>query len=231
MAGFRTHITVSTLTGIGYGAAAHMVYQVPLPTCILAGGLCSVSGMLPDLDSDSGVPLRESVAFGAAVVPMMLMERLRHYDLATETIVLIGALVYLAVRFGFARILKKYSVHRGMFHSIPAALLAAEFAFLLATGSFEMRVFKAGGVLAGYMSHLVLDEIWSVEWIGYRFRLKKSFGTAVKLWGDGIGSNLLTYAGVGLLTYMIFYDCTLSSLPGAREVENVARTAVDQYLR
>jgi membrane-bound metal-dependent hydrolase YbcI (DUF457 family) len=231
MAGFRTHITVSTLTGIGYGAAAHMVYQVPLPTCILAGGLCSVSGMLPDLDSDSGVPLRESVAFGAAVVPMMLMERLRHYDLATETIVLIGALVYLAVRFGFARILKKYSVHRGMFHSIPAALLAAEFAFLLATGSFEMRVFKAGGVLAGYMAHLVLDEIWSVEWIGYRFRFKKSFGTALKLWGDGIGSNLLTYAGVGLLTYMIFYDCTLSSLPGAREVENVARTAVDQYLR
>lgn len=231
MAGFRTHITVSTLTGIGYGAAAHMVYQVPLPTCILAGGLCSVSGMLPDLDSDSGVPLRESVAFGAAVVPMMLMERLRHYDLATETIVLIGALVYLAVRFGFARILKRYSVHRGMFHSIPAALLAAEFAFLLATGSFEMRVFKAGGVLAGYMAHLVLDEIWSVEWIGYRFRFKKSFGTALKLWGDGIGSNLLTYAGVGLLTYMIFYDCTLSSLPGAREVENVARTAVDQYLR
>jgi len=231
MAGFRTHITVSTLTGIGYGAAAHLVYQVPLPTCILAGGLCSVSGMLPDLDSDSGVPLRESVAFGAAVIPMMLMERLRHYDLATETIVLIGALVYLAVRFGFARILKKYTVHRGMFHSIPAALLAAELAFLLASGAFEMRVFKAGGVLAGYMSHLVLDEIWSVQWLGYRFRFKKSFGTALKLWGDGIGSNLLTYAGVGLLTYMIFYDSTLSSLPGAHEVENVARTAVDQYLR
>ncbi len=90
MAGFRTHITVSTFTGIGYGTAAHLLYQVPLPTCILAGGLCSVAGMLPDLDSDSGVPLRESVAFGAAVVPMMLMERLRHYDLATETIVLVG---------------------------------------------------------------------------------------------------------------------------------------------
>ena len=231
MAGFRTHITVSTFTGIGYGTAAHLLYQVPLPTCILAGGLCSVAGMLPDLDSDSGVPLRESVAFGAAVVPMMLMERLRHYDLATETIVLVGAMVYLAVRFGFARILKKYTAHRGMFHSIPAALFAAEFGFLLATGSVDMRAFKAGAILAGYMSHLVLDEIWSVEWIVYRFRLKQSFGTALKFWSDKIASNLVAYAGVGLLTYLIFHDNTLSSLPGAKEVENVARTAVEQYLR
>jgi len=55
MAGFKTHITVSTLTGIAYGAWGYHS-GAPLETCILAGGLCSVSGMLPDLDSDSGRP-------------------------------------------------------------------------------------------------------------------------------------------------------------------------------
>ena len=52
------------------------MYGVPWPTCVLAGGLCGVSGMLPDIDSDSGRPLHESMAFAAAVVPMMLLHRL-----------------------------------------------------------------------------------------------------------------------------------------------------------
>ena len=43
MAGFKTHITTSTVLGIGYGAGAHVLYNVPLPTCALAAGLCSVS--------------------------------------------------------------------------------------------------------------------------------------------------------------------------------------------
>ncbi|MEA1949803.1 MAG: metal-dependent hydrolase, partial [Planctomycetota bacterium] len=59
MAGFRTHITVSSLAGVGYGAGAHLLFDMPVPTCLLAGGLCGVAGMLPDIDSDSGRPLRE----------------------------------------------------------------------------------------------------------------------------------------------------------------------------
>src|SRR5688500_4290560 len=50
MAGFKTHITTSTVLGVGYGVGAHMLYGVPIPTCALAAGLCSVSGMLPDID-------------------------------------------------------------------------------------------------------------------------------------------------------------------------------------
>ena len=41
-------------------------------------GVCAASrGMLPDLDSGPGVPLRESVSFAAAVVPMLMIEPLR----------------------------------------------------------------------------------------------------------------------------------------------------------
>ncbi|MEK6238433.1 MAG: hypothetical protein N2C14_27260, partial [Planctomycetales bacterium] len=60
MAGFRTHVTVSSLAGIGYGAAGFLVLDMPAPTCRLAGGMCGVAGMRPDVDSVSGLPLRET---------------------------------------------------------------------------------------------------------------------------------------------------------------------------
>src|SRR5688500_14827490 len=119
MAGFKTHITTSTVLGVGYAAGGHVLYGMPLPACLLAGGLCSVSGMLPDIDSDSGVPLRESLAFAAAIVPMLMVERFRELGLAPESIALGGAILYLAIRFGLGGMLKRYTVHRGMFHSLP----------------------------------------------------------------------------------------------------------------
>ena len=69
MAGFQTHITVSTLAGVGYGVWGYSC-GAPVQTCVLAGGLCSVSGMLPDLDSESGRPVQEISCFAAAVVPL-----------------------------------------------------------------------------------------------------------------------------------------------------------------
>ena len=57
------------LCGVG------LSYGFPIQSCLLAGGLCSVAGILPDLDSDSGVPYRESVAFISAFVPLLLINR------------------------------------------------------------------------------------------------------------------------------------------------------------
>lgn len=204
MAGFRTHITVSTAAGVAYGAGAWYAFEIPWPTCLLAGGLCSVSGMLPDVDSDTGTPLRESLAFGAAIVPMMLIERWRTLGFSNELIVLCGAGLYLAIRFGFGAILKHLTVHRGMFHSLPAAAIVTGVAFLVSSGSLEMRLFKSGGVLAGFLSHLLLDEVWSVDLRG--LRIKKSFGTALKMWGDNGWANLVTFAQLLLVTLLVLND-------------------------
>jgi hypothetical protein len=207
MAGFRTHITTSTVLGIGYGAGAHLLYNVPLPTAGLAAALCSVSGMLPDIDSDSGVPLRESLAFAAAVVPMLMLERFRELQFAPETIALAGAVIYLAIRFGLGGMLKRYTVHRGMFHSLPAAVIFGEVAFLIChSDDLNLRLYKAGAVVLGVMSHLVLDEIWSISFRGGIPRLKKSFGTAIKVWGDDLWANFSTYAKLGLLTWLVWND-------------------------
>lgn len=195
MANFKTHITASTTLGIGYGVGGYLLLDMSVESAVLATGLCSVAGMLPDLDADKGRPLKEGMAFLAAVTPMLMVERLMHLQLAPEAMVAIAALLYVLVRFGLTRIIQKFTVHRGMFHSLPAAVIAAELGFLACMCSDNnQRVYKACAVLLGFMSHLLLDELWSIEWKFGRVRLKRSFGTAVKIWGRTTGANLVTLA-------------------------------------
>ncbi len=222
--------------GVGYGVSAHLLYEVPIPTCVLAGGLCSVSGMLPDVDSNAGRPLRESMAFAAAVVPMMMIDRFRHFGMSPESIVLAGAGIYLVIRFVIGGFLRKYTVHRGMFHSLPAAIIAGEFAFLVASGEcVRIRAYKAGGVLLGYLSHLLLDELYSIEWHRGRLRLKQSFGSAVKLFGTKWWPNISTLAKLIVLTYLVLKE------PGWMEqhyhdqiappIQETASKAIDRVIR
>ena len=212
MANFKTHITTSTVLGVGYGAAGVWLLrepsgEVPIATCLLGAGLCSISGILPDLDSDSSIPLRETVAFSAAVVPMLMIHRFAHLGLDHEQMVLVGVALYLAIRFGFFALLRRYTVHRGMFHSIPAALIAAELGFLLCScETMAPRYYKAGAVLFGYMIHLTLDELYAIEWRRGRWRLKKSFGTALKFWGTSSFANASTYAKLAVLALIAFQD-------------------------
>jgi hypothetical protein len=191
--------------------------------------------MLPDLDSDSGKPLRESLAFAAAIVPMMMIERLKQFELTSEYLVLAGAFAYLFIRFGVGEMLKRYTVHRGMFHSIPAAIIDGELAFLVASGPLELRIYKAGGVVLGYLVHLSLDELYSIEWYRGRLRLKRSFGTALKMYSRKWWPNGSTYIKLVLLTLLVLKE------PGwmnqvydqqvGEPIHRTAKQAQDQFLR
>jgi hypothetical protein len=233
MPGFKIHISASTVLGVGYGAGALVGYDVPLPTCLLAAGLCSVSGMLPDLDSGPGIPLRESLSFAAAIVPMLLFDRARHTGWSHESLVLSGALVYFAIRFGLGWFLRQYSVHRGIFHSIPVCLVFAGLAFLLCnTGSLPLRYYKAGAVVIGFMSHLILDEIWSVERSGLGVHVKSSFGTAVKFYSPCWWSNALAYAALLAVGVLVFNDPIWADVnPAAARLHEVASEIVDRVDR
>lgn len=256
MAGFRMHVTTSTVLGCGYAGAGYALYDMPPETALVAGALCGFSGMLPDLDSDYGVPLRETMAFTAAVAPMLLVGRFQTLALSHDAMVLVAISMYLFVRFGITKMIRKYTVHRGMFHSIPAGLVFAGIAFLICgTSPIDIRCYKAGGVLAGFMSHLLLDEIYSIEFKSGRWRIKRSFGTAMKVWGDDRWANFSTYAKLVIVGMMIlgeptvlerlesrhpsfagqyqqFQDNfgTISSLPGAQQVLDAARTATGNYV-
>jgi membrane-bound metal-dependent hydrolase YbcI (DUF457 family) len=206
MADFKTHIGTSCTLGAGY-AALGAYYGLPIEAALVAGGLCGLGGMLPDIDSDSGVPVRETMGFAAAVTPMLLVDRFQHLGLNYEQMVLAGGLSYLFVRFGIARLLMHYTVHRGMFHSIPALLIFSGVAFLLCGyGNLHLRYFKAGGVFLGAFSHLALDEIYSVQWTSGRWRFKSSFGTALKLWGDSAWGNFSVYSKLVIVAVLILSE-------------------------
>ena len=194
MPDFRVHMTGSTLVGAGYAAAAWGMGAMPPMTCALAGGLCAVSGMLPDLDSGPSTTLKESVAFTAAVMPLLMLHRFQQWGLSMEAMILAGAAIYLAIRFGLTWILENHSVHRGMFHSLPAGLIAGLVAYLAFSAEVPLRRYViASAVVLGFITHLVLDEIWAVKngWFGPK--MKKGFGTALKFYGPEAWSNLLTY--------------------------------------
>ncbi len=177
----------------------------PIESSLVAGGLCGVAGMLPDLDSDTGIPIRESMGFAAGIVPVLLIDRFHSLGLPYDRMVLVAAAMYFLIRFAGGSLLGRFSVHRGMFHSIPAALTFAGVAFLICGPANDeyVRYLKAGGVFFGVMSHLFLDELYSVEWKGGNWRLKRSSGTAVKLWGKNGWANFSCYAKLAVVGTMV----------------------------
>jgi hypothetical protein len=209
MAGYRTHLAVSSALGAAYGAAGFFALGYDWGAAALAGGLTAAGGLLPDLDSDSGVPVREMFGLAAAFAPFLLYHRLstdRKFDTPEKVIaVLVG--LYLFIRYGLSALFKRLTVHRGMYHSIPAMLIAGLTVYLFsANPSRQLRVYLAGGVMVGFLSHLVLDELYSVDFMGYKVRLNKYAGSAVKFFSPSWAANLTAYAILGALGYLAYLD-------------------------
>lgn len=205
MADFKTHITASTVLGIGYGTAAYLQFGVPIGHCVVAGALCSVAGMLPDLDSKTGIPQREMLSFVSVLVPMLMLFRLQELGLTSEQMVFVAGVSYVVIRFGVGYLFKRFTKHRGMWHSIPAAGVAALATYLVCfSPESGIRLFKAWAVFIGFTLHLLLDELYSVDVMGRR--LKKSWGTAFKFFGKDQLANFTTYAKIGLLVFLIAND-------------------------
>lgn len=206
MAAFAQHMQVSSLLGVAYGGSLWWS-GIDWSHAALAGALCSVAGMLPDLDSDSGKPSKEMFGITAAIVPFLLLRRLHHSGFSPEETVLIAGGLYLAIRFGAAWLFRHLTTHRGMFHSVPAALIAAEITYLAHNCPEAYgRLLLAGGVFLGYMSHLILDELYSINAHGLHIRLNKAAGSAVKLFSGSITATLLTWIILGGLSYLIGID-------------------------
>ncbi len=212
MASYRGHLLFSSALGIGYGALGLLQLSIPRGPALLAAGLTAVGGLLPDLDSASGVPQRATFGLLGVVAPLLLLRRLLHHSAPLdETIVLVG-LAYVVIRYGLSYLFKHLTVHRGMFHSIPAMLIAGMVVFLLDPGSdLKARLFLAGGVMLGFLSHLVLDELWSVDFMG--MHLKKSAGSALKLASKSLGATLTCYALLAALGLLAWRDLTAPTGP------------------
>lgn len=199
MGSFKQHVTCSTVTGIVIGGLAYQ-YGFSLPTCLLAGGLCSMAGMLPDIDSDTSRSFQECIYLAAGLCAFLVVQRLRAFDTDPDVIMLGGAGMFLFVRFVVGEFIKKSTAHRGMFHSIPAAIFSGQITFFISAGTATERLLKALALTTGYLSHLILDEICSIDSTGKELRLKKSFGTAMKFYDSKRApAALILYAAIVFL--------------------------------
>jgi membrane-bound metal-dependent hydrolase YbcI (DUF457 family) len=205
MANFPTHIAIGTLVS-GTLATFTLAVDAVAPENLVAVTLAGVLGsVLPDIDLKESRPARAmfsglAVFFAFAV----LFSIAGQYSVAEMLILYVGTLV--AVRYGAKFVFFKFSYHRGIWHSILAAVFVS-----FATAAAYYYVLKrpdavswlAGGFMfIGYMTHLILDEIYSVDVMDTR--LKQSFGTAVKFidakhWGHTSAMAAATVA-VFLLT-------------------------------
>jgi len=213
MASYRGHLFTSTALGIAYTGASILYLNVDWPIAAVGGLLTAAGGLLPDLDSDSGVPVREMTHITAALAPILLLRRLAGYGLSQEQTFLACAGIYCFIRFILFRMFRKITVHRGMYHSIPAMLIAGLVIFLAFDHpDTEVRAFLAVGVMIGFLSHLVLDELCSVDINGVVPKLNHFAGTAVKFYSPSKSATLFTYAILFTLGYIAWGE--VQATPG-----------------
>ncbi len=181
MANFRTHVLGATLAAATFAYAATASGLVDWRGSLVCVACGALGGILPDVDADQSVPTR--IIYGALGVAAAAATATALYGRHPAALVALLALLALAlVSVGLRRVAKRLCVHRGLVHSIPVAALSgaltATFAARLA-GSDPARAWLFGAfVCAGFIVHLLLDELFSVDLVNAR--LKRSFGTALK---------------------------------------------------
>lgn len=205
MADFKTHLI---------GAAA--VSGVAATALMLAGAagqrdvvnyfiLGTVGGLLPDIDSDTSIPLR--IAFNLLAVTAGFVAVFAYggrYSLVE--LVILWTACFAAVRYGVFLVFTRYTVHRGLIHSLPAGAVAGLLTVWLAYHLFDAPAARAWFcglfVTLGFMVHLLLDELYSVDLMGVRW--KRSFGTAFNLGslGNPLGTAAL-YMAIAALIYLL----------------------------
>src|SRR5215470_2110153 len=202
MANFKTHISVAAALS-GALATGFLKAGVAAPEDVwLYFAMGTVGGILFDIDADQSIPGRMFFSFFALVAAfLMLFSRAGMYSIVQLS--LLWIVTYVIVRYVIFKLFARFSVHRGVFHSLLAAIF-----FGLLTTSLTYHLFRLNAlgawmsglfVSVGYVIHLVLDEIYSVDLTGAR--VKRSFGTALKL----ISTHVTATTCLVLATILVFF--------------------------
>ena len=207
MAGFKTHLAGGIASGTGLSLMGHSLAGLsPMQTgAIFVVG--TAAGLLPDLDSDSGKPLAFLFQLVSILVPSLLFTRAaQRFGTSPEFLICYFTLAYLFINFVVCAAIKKLTVHRGIMHSLPFALLCGGIGYLLfLPSSRDMGLMGGSAVLTGCLVHLLLDEFSSFELkLGFIPFPKRSSGTAFKLASDSIPATVSVYLLLCIVVMAIF---------------------------
>jgi len=204
LANFQTHFNVASfVSAIGSGTMYYsgLVAEKPETTLLFAGGI--IGGILPDIDSDNSTPTKIiQYIFANLISFFVLFKYIGIYPIGSLILIWIASFIATLI---VLHIFNKFTSHRGMFHSIPAGLVFW-FSFTLLFYyifhyNYLISWYFGIFVFLGYITHLILDEIYSIDLKGQR--IKKSFGTAFKFWSKDIKSNILFYFLIIVLFYFM----------------------------
>ena len=203
MANFQTHLNVGIFASGGAVLALKGLDLVPPGQALTLFALGVTGSVLPDIDADISAPGRTFFGvLGAALAFGWTLPLVGHYR--SLTLAVIWFALFLAVRFLLFETFARFTVHRGIWHSWLAVAFVS-----LATVNLGHRLLDqspraawVAGLMVGlgYLTHLCLDEIYSVDL--FNTRVKRSFGTALKPFSlTDPASSLVMGAAVGVLAW------------------------------
>jgi hypothetical protein len=184
LAAFKVHLSVGLATS-GIAATSMLVANLASQEQVVVYFVLGTLGsLLPDMDADNSAPVQITFSFISIVMAFLVMFLFSGIFPSVLELVSIWFVVYLFFRWLIFAVFTRLTSHRGIFHSVPAALF---FGFLAtavsyrAFGILPLEAWMSGLFVSfGYLVHLVLDELYSVNVFG--LRSKRSFGTALKLY-------------------------------------------------
>ncbi len=204
MGNYRQHITFAGVLGVAYGWAALLLAGIHWLYGSVAVLLATLSGLLPDLDSDSGVELKGFTGILGVLAAVAVWEEVAHIKPPPvfEFHLWATIIAYIMVRHGLRRVFSHLTVHRGISHSVPTGAVWGALTYLYYPTQWPLiRVTMAVAVMLGFMSHLLLDEICSVDLRGAR--VNKAFGTAIKFWAPNPWTTLGIYILLSYLSWRV----------------------------
>lgn len=217
MANFATHVGTAAVLG-AVGATSLMFIGIVTPVVAIGLFILTIVGtMLPDVDVDHARPVRwlfTFMAFAATLlaVYITLPEPPPGWAFWRTTprpgweVAAAGLCAFLTVRYPLAYGFQKLTAHRGVWHSLLLGTLLSASWVALANKGLQVRPsiawLQGATVMTGFLIHLLLDELYSVDLEGAR--LKRSFGTAFKLGMPGQPLiNLLLLAAIVALFWWL----------------------------
>lgn len=164
----------------------------------------ALGGILPDLDMKNSTPSR-IIAFLLSFLTIFLIKPITQKlfasssELSTFVSIIFSILLGLLLFLILPILIPRFTIHRGIFHSIPAIILSFLFSYMLFC-NFEkkIRLYASASLTLGYTLHLIMDEIQGF--------LRKKRKTVFKITGENTFSTAVAYILICGFSSYIFYN-------------------------
>lgn len=196
MANFKTHLAGGIVSGAGFSVAGVATSSLSLTQAGAVFTVGAFASLIPDLDSDTGKPLAFLFQLISVLVPCLFYQQaVKFGGHSAEFLICYFVSSYFFMNYVVCGLIKKITVHRGIMHSLPFALLCGSIGYWLFIKSGPQMAYMVGlAALGGCLVHLVLDELNAFKLKhGIVPGLKKSSGSAFKMKSQSTLTTLFIY--------------------------------------